>query len=237
MSMAPFNTGVQSATCSAYAPRSTQAAAARLSFSPFCPFEEGSTGAWQGGSPFPAFPMASGVDGKTQSSLQRHLNSPANMPPKHTSASLAAAVLPCDSAVVLPDFMSFGERASLPGPEILSERRKSNTRLLNQDTLAQGLQTDGFDHDADREWPRAASTERVCECSEQLPDLIALLDRLQIETPKGFGGIFSSGHEFCAPCSEIIKNHLKGKEAMGERPMRNLFSSKLNKNKIRNKGA
>jgi len=241
MPMAPFSNSAQSATCPTYAPSPTQTALAGPPFSSFRPSEGSGTWARQGGSQSPAPPMASGVNGQAQfelACLQRLLNSAANKPPRHISAaSRAPAVPPCDSAVVPPDFMSFSGRASPPGPELLSERGRSNTgRMFSQDVLAPPLQTDGFELDDDTKQSGVAQAAQGCECSKQLPDLIALLKMLRIETAKGFGGIFSSGHALCASCSEFIQNYLKEQEAMRslERPMRNHSSATSNKNKIGN---
>jgi len=51
-----------------------------------------------------------------------------------------------------------------------------------------------------------------CECSQQRDEIIALLGKLGITSPKGFGGVGSllgNDHKPCPHCSKYIYQHLK----------------------------
>jgi len=236
MPMVPIDNVAQSSTCSTCAPSPTLTASASPPASPYHTSEDSGTWARLGGSPTPALPTASGEDGKAQfelACLQRLLSSPSKMPAKHiSSASLAPAVLPCDSPVLVPGFMSPPRVAAPPGLQLPSERRGLNTgKKFDQDTFAPVMHTDGFDLDADRERSGVAHMAQGCECSEQLPELIALLKVLRIKTPEGFGGVFQSDHALCTSCSEFIQDYLKGQQAM-----RSLKSTASKKNKIGHNG-
>jgi hypothetical protein len=128
-------------------------------------------------------------------------------------ASLPADVPACSSAGVLPGFMSPFELAPPPGLELPFERRKGWSTELQQLTTSaaikeQSAATMRAFHLGERKGPSATPMVQVCECSEELPEVLALLKALRIKTPQRFGGIFQGDHTLCASCNEFILDYL-----------------------------